>query len=123
MPTVDTAYCNHCKKQVVTKKKGCNHVLHAILSLITGGVWLIIWLLCAITWDDWYCTECGQYVKVGSRAPENHCPKCKAVIEKDALFCPHCGTVLEKLCERCNTKNELNALFCKKCGEKLTQES
>ncbi len=118
---IGTAYCEHCKKQVIAKKKECNHVLHAILSLITGGIWLIVWLLCAITCDDYYCTECGKHVKVGSEEPPCHCPKCKAIIEKDSLFCPHCGFQVEKRCKHCNEKNNLVAHFCKKCGKKLEE--
>ena len=26
------------------RRKGVNHVLHAILSLLTGGLWLFVWL-------------------------------------------------------------------------------
>ena len=63
MAAVSSAYCSYCKKRVVAKKKGCNHVLHAALSFLTGGLWLGIWALCAITWDDWYCTQCGSKVK------------------------------------------------------------
>lgn len=116
---IDTAYCERCKKQVAAKKKGCNHGLHAVLSLITGGFWLIFWLFSAITWDDWYCTECGQHVKRGTIEPTYHCPKCKAIVEKDAVFCPHCGYQVEKQCKYCKTKNDVESFFCKKCGKKL----
>lgn len=34
---------------VLLKGKKVNHVLHAILSLITAGVWLIVWLLLVLT--------------------------------------------------------------------------
>ena len=30
------------------QKKQTSHVLHLLLSVITGGFWLIIWLLCGI---------------------------------------------------------------------------
>ena len=95
---INTAYCEHCKKQIAAKKC-CNHVLHGILTLCTGGVWLIIWILAALADDNYRCIECGKKVKLGSTEPVNHCPECKAIIEKDALFCPHCGTAIEKLCK------------------------
>lgn len=34
---------------VLLKGKKVNHVLHAILSLITAGFWLIVWLLLVLT--------------------------------------------------------------------------
>ena len=30
------------------QKKQTSHILHLLLSVITGGFWLIIWLLCGI---------------------------------------------------------------------------
>ncbi len=34
---------------VVVKGRRVNHVLHAILSLLTAGIWLIVWLLLVLT--------------------------------------------------------------------------
>ena len=34
---------------VLLKGKKVNHVLHAILSLLTAGFWLIVWLLLVAT--------------------------------------------------------------------------
>lgn len=31
-----------------SKKKNTNHVLHLILSIVTGGLWLLVWLVVAI---------------------------------------------------------------------------
>ena len=30
------------------QKKQTSHVLHLLLSVLTGGLWLVIWLLCGI---------------------------------------------------------------------------
>ena len=30
-------------------RTGVNHILHLLLSIITGGVWVIVWVLVAIT--------------------------------------------------------------------------
>lgn len=119
MPTIGSAYCEHCKKQVVAKKKGCNHMLHLVLTLITAGFWLIIWLLCAITWDDWYCNECGGHVKLGSKEPKTRCPECNTVIPPESSFCPHCGKTTGLICPKCKTKNSANSIYCKNCGNKL----
>ena len=34
--------------QLQQRKKKTGHVLHLLLSVLTGGVWLIIWTLCSI---------------------------------------------------------------------------
>ena len=34
--------------QLQQRKKKTSHVLHLLLSVITGGVWLIMWALCSI---------------------------------------------------------------------------
>lgn len=34
---------------VLIKGKQVNHILHLILSIITAGIWLIVWLLLVIT--------------------------------------------------------------------------
>lgn len=115
---INTAYCKHCKKQIAAKKC-CNHVLHCILSICTGGLWIIIWILAIFADDNYRCSECGQKVKLGTTEPLQHCPSCEAIIEKDVLFCPHCGASVEKFCKKCSTRNAPDALFCKNCGEKL----
>jgi len=32
-----------------SQKKKTNHILHLILSIITGGLWIVIWLLVGIS--------------------------------------------------------------------------
>ena len=34
--------------QLQQRKKKKGHVLHLLLSVLTGGLWLIIWALCSI---------------------------------------------------------------------------
>jgi len=120
MAAVDSAYCAYCKKQVVARKKSCNHVLHVILSLITMGLWLPVWLICALVGDEWYCSQCGKSVRVGTHEPEFRCPECNSVIDADTMFCPHCGSPISLVCKKCNTKNSPGSSFCKNCGESLS---
>jgi len=30
------------------QKKKASHVLHLLLTLLTGGIWAIVWILCAV---------------------------------------------------------------------------
>jgi hypothetical protein len=31
------------------QKKKTNHVLHLLLSILTGGLWIVIWVVCGIS--------------------------------------------------------------------------
>jgi hypothetical protein len=39
-----------------------NHVLHLILSLLTAGLWLFVWLFFVVFQNKgrWVCGQCGQ---------------------------------------------------------------
>ncbi len=34
--------------QQQVQKRGCNHLLHLVLTILTAGLWLPIWIICAI---------------------------------------------------------------------------
>lgn len=55
-------YCKRCVKQVLSRRKGTNHILHLLLSLITGGLWIIVWIFCDIKIGGWRCAQCGGKV-------------------------------------------------------------
>jgi hypothetical protein len=57
-------YCKNCKKNTVQIKQKANHILHLLLSVVTVGVWLIVWFFIALfTSDTPTCTICGNEVK------------------------------------------------------------
>jgi hypothetical protein len=51
--------CVECKKKTLHIQEVPNNVLHLILSIITVGLWLIVWLL-FIDKKDPQCTVCGR---------------------------------------------------------------
>ncbi len=51
------------------------------------------------------------------------CPHCQYENLPDSVFCPECGTRLERSCSHCGTDNRLTSRFCRKCGEPLTAQS
>lgn len=53
-------YCNQCGKKVVVFRKGTNHILHLIMTLLTAGLWLFIWIGSCIKFGGWRCNECGS---------------------------------------------------------------
>lgn len=52
-------YCPNCQENVLGVRKGTNHVLHLLLSIITFGIWIIIWILVSIKIGGWRCSVCG----------------------------------------------------------------
>ncbi len=57
-------YCKNCKKSTVQVKQRANHILHLLLSVVTVGIWLIVWFFIALfTSDTPVCTICGNEVK------------------------------------------------------------
>jgi len=132
------AYCKTCQKQVLIQRTSANHILHLVLSLITFGVWLVIWFLVATDKKPWRCVHCGSDLGGGShgwgmggaffsKKPSLHpkiskdtkkCPKCAELIKLEAKVCKHCGNtfnndvIKQKQIELIN----IRALKCKLCG-------
>ena len=65
---------------------------------------------------------------------ENTCPSCGATISKDVLFCPNCGTKIErpqpepepqpteKVCPECGAAVDEDDVFCTNCGARVDSE-
>lgn len=51
-------YCPNCQSDVLAVSNSVNHVLHLLLSILTGGLWLLVWLLMAASVKDWRCSRC-----------------------------------------------------------------
>lgn len=61
MEKVRSGYCPYCKKKVALSKKGVNHTLHLLLSIFTGGIWIIPWILIsANNAGNYRCSQCGE---------------------------------------------------------------
>ncbi len=57
------AFCAHCQKQVMAQGPKPNHILHLILSIISFGLWLPVWLILSLAKVGGYrCTQCGSTV-------------------------------------------------------------
>ena len=62
-----SAYCDQCEKQVLIQRPGGpNHILHLLMTIITGGIWLIIWFFVASESKPWRCNQCGKNLGGGS---------------------------------------------------------
>ena len=57
----EMVHCKRCKQMTMHLIPGTSHVLHVILSIITAGLWLPVWLL--VHWNNrtWsQCSSCGR---------------------------------------------------------------
>lgn len=55
-----TGYCKRCKKHVMIRRAGTNHLLHFFLTLFTFGLWLLVWVLASVKIGGWRCSQCGR---------------------------------------------------------------
>jgi hypothetical protein len=55
-----TKWCRGCNRQVLAARRGTNHVLHLLLTIFTGGLWGIVWILSAVKIGGWRCQACGM---------------------------------------------------------------
>ena len=53
------AYCQNEGRDTLHIQETPNHLLHLILSILTGGIWIIVWLILMMTTDPATCTFCG----------------------------------------------------------------
>lgn len=61
-----SGYCKHCRKQVKIEGQSPNHILHLLLSIITGGLWLIVWIILCCLSGKYRCPICGCIVENNS---------------------------------------------------------
>jgi len=57
-----TAFCETCNAQRLIVRPGTNHILHLLLTLVTFGLWLIVWIFGTIKIGGWRCSVCGTKV-------------------------------------------------------------
>lgn len=53
-------HCKECASMVMAERPSPSHILHLILTLLTGGLWLIVWLGVSVRWGGWRCSRCGS---------------------------------------------------------------
>jgi hypothetical protein len=57
-----TGFCKSCDRQTMIQRPGTNHILHLILSVLTMGFWVVIWILASVKIGGWRCGSCGRGV-------------------------------------------------------------
>lgn len=63
-----SSYCHTCQRQSLFQKPGINHLLHLILSVLTLGLWLFVWLILAMinAGKPERCVTCGMSKGMGA---------------------------------------------------------
>jgi hypothetical protein len=54
------AECDDCGKHTMHLQQSPTHVLHLILSVITLGLWIPVWVLISMDSGPRQCTVCGS---------------------------------------------------------------
>ncbi len=54
------AHCSSCDRKTVHLRNRPNHILHLLLSIMTGGIWILVWLMANVFQRGPSCTECGK---------------------------------------------------------------
>lgn len=54
-------YCPEDDRMVLAEKETPNDLLHLVLSLLTVGVWILVWLALSVgsKFSPWRCPVCG----------------------------------------------------------------
>ncbi len=59
MAKIKSGFCKECQERTKLEKGGASHIPHLIMTILTGGLWLIIWLFACVT-GQWRCSVCGS---------------------------------------------------------------
>lgn len=52
--------CGNCGRPTKHYQQKPNHILHLILSIVTVGLWIPVWLLLGLFQQKPQCSECGH---------------------------------------------------------------
>lgn len=60
-------FCSVCNKQTLWARRGTNHILHLLITVLLCGLWLPVWLMASIRIGGWRCQTCGYKGSLASR--------------------------------------------------------
>ena len=53
-------HCYKCKKMTLHLADRPSHLLHLALSVLTFGIWLVVWFLLCLFPNPMRCSNCGD---------------------------------------------------------------
>lgn len=59
---IRSRFCRVCERQTAFVKEGHNSVFHLLMTVLTAGVWLIVWVLVGASSSAgaYRCSQCGS---------------------------------------------------------------
>ena len=57
-------FCPNCRQPRNARRKRPNHIVHALLTLATAGLWVVVWLVDAYGCPAWRCTVCRSNIEL-----------------------------------------------------------
>ena len=52
--------CRHCDHLVLAQRQKQNDILHLLMSLVTAGLWIPVWIIMGMVNSGWRCPQCGS---------------------------------------------------------------
>jgi len=59
-------YCGRCRRSTMAYRPSASHILHLLLTILTGGIWLIVWFGSCVRVGGWKCGTCGKQNSSGA---------------------------------------------------------
>ena len=53
-------FCPHCREEVMAACAASADLLHFVLTLMTGGLWALVWIYCRLRARVCVCCQCGH---------------------------------------------------------------
>jgi hypothetical protein len=57
-----TKFCSHCNKHILAVRPGTSRLRQVGLTILTLGVWAIVWMVDAFRRPGWRCSVCDRRV-------------------------------------------------------------
>jgi hypothetical protein len=57
---IASGVCPHCREEVMVACAAGTDLLHLVLTLVTGGLWGIVWIYHRLHARDCICCQCGH---------------------------------------------------------------
>jgi RNA polymerase subunit RPABC4/transcription elongation factor Spt4 len=105
------------------ERRRMSGLLWALLVLIGNLIGLVIYLI--VRQEHPCCEPVGSADSSPPAPPEAAekklftCPACQKPVERDFVYCPHCGAALQKACPHCGQPVEAGWKVCPRCGAGL----
>jgi hypothetical protein len=55
-------WCPECRSKTAHHRNGPSHGLHLVLTIVTFGLWGLVWLFLVLVgaFQPWTCSKCGK---------------------------------------------------------------